>query len=406
MTADNEANGQNSAASTEKATSTGDLLSPLHKNCFHVPHLPFDLVADILCRLPVKHLLQLRCVCKSWNSLIAGDSMFAKKHLRLSTSNHEHHHLILTPELSSKEELVVCQSPISSILSFASNTSIKQLRYSIGEILIKEGDYRASTCDGIICFKIDDCSALLCNPSIRKFKILPPLKIRRRSDFVITYTLVYDRFINNYKVIALAASGYKIEVKVHTFGTNGWRRVRDYFPGPNLFPMAEPGIFVNDSANWLTYNSADWLTHGSPCYGMLIVSLNLEKKSFQKLALPFFEHFINPSMTLGTLRGCLSLLRSDKFSDIWIMKEYGNENSWTKLVTLPSREESHFYYCTKALYISSDDQVLMECCTGDGNNLVVYDSINNTFNIPKFQNNIHSMKVAHDLYVESLISPL
>jgi len=51
--------------------------------------LPFDLVTKILCWLPVKHLLQLRCVCKSWNSLISNDSNFARKHLRFSTSNHD-----------------------------------------------------------------------------------------------------------------------------------------------------------------------------------------------------------------------------------------------------------------------------------------------------------------------------
>ncbi|MCI54852.1 F-box/kelch-repeat protein, partial [Trifolium medium] len=48
-----------------------------------LPTLPFDLVSEILCRLPVKLLLQLRCLCKSLNSLIS-DPKFAKKHLRLS----------------------------------------------------------------------------------------------------------------------------------------------------------------------------------------------------------------------------------------------------------------------------------------------------------------------------------
>jgi len=57
-----------------------------------LPILPFDLVSEILCRLPVKLLLQLRCVCKSWNSLIS-DSNFAKKHLRTSTPTHLIHTL-------------------------------------------------------------------------------------------------------------------------------------------------------------------------------------------------------------------------------------------------------------------------------------------------------------------------
>jgi hypothetical protein len=49
-----------------------------------LPTLPLDLVEQIICRLSVKLLCQLRCVCKSWNSLIL-DKKFAKKHLCRST---------------------------------------------------------------------------------------------------------------------------------------------------------------------------------------------------------------------------------------------------------------------------------------------------------------------------------
>lgn len=51
-----------------------------------LPTLPFDLVAEILCRLPVKLLLQLRCICKLWNShSLINDSKFAKKHLSMTS---------------------------------------------------------------------------------------------------------------------------------------------------------------------------------------------------------------------------------------------------------------------------------------------------------------------------------
>jgi len=48
--------------------------------------LPFDLIPEILCRLPVELLLQLRCICKSRNSLI-NDCKCAKEHLSLSTTD-------------------------------------------------------------------------------------------------------------------------------------------------------------------------------------------------------------------------------------------------------------------------------------------------------------------------------
>ncbi|PNX71880.1 F-box/kelch-repeat protein [Trifolium pratense] len=55
--------------------STGTITSPTS--------LPMELVEEEnLCRLPVKILLQLRCICKSWKSLISDDPKFAKKQLR------------------------------------------------------------------------------------------------------------------------------------------------------------------------------------------------------------------------------------------------------------------------------------------------------------------------------------
>ncbi|XP_058774293.1 F-box/kelch-repeat protein At3g23880-like [Vicia villosa] len=164
--------------------------------------------------------------------------------------------------------------------------------------------------------------------------------------------------------------------------------------------MVKTGIFVNDSVNWLTRESDSRAQY--------IVSLDLEKETSQKLSLPDV-HFTTSytSTTLGTLRGCLSLLsRKVKFSDVWIMKEYGNENSWTKLLTVPHTVECGFSGYNRALYISENDKVLMECTELGINSLVVYDSINNTFKISKFQNNIRSEMVTQEVYVESLISPL
>ncbi|RHN45342.1 putative F-box domain-containing protein [Medicago truncatula] len=62
------------------ANTIGTLTSPPP-----LPSLPLDLVAEILCRLPVKLLLQFRCVCKSFKSLIS-DHKFGKKHLHCQQS--------------------------------------------------------------------------------------------------------------------------------------------------------------------------------------------------------------------------------------------------------------------------------------------------------------------------------
>ncbi|XP_039683334.1 F-box/kelch-repeat protein At5g15710 isoform X2 [Medicago truncatula] len=48
--------------------------------------LPDEVMAEILSRLPVRSLMQIKCVCKSWNTIIS-DPKFIKMHLNRSARN-------------------------------------------------------------------------------------------------------------------------------------------------------------------------------------------------------------------------------------------------------------------------------------------------------------------------------
>ncbi|CAI8589206.1 unnamed protein product [Vicia faba] len=186
--------------------------------------------------------------------------------------------------------------------------------------------------------------------------------------------------------------GIKNQVNIHTLDTDYWRRIQD-FPCSHL--ICTPGIFVDDTLNWFAYD---------PYLPKLIVSLDLEKESYQKLSLPFSGIHLEIPMTLGILRGCLSILsnrfENSKFSNVWIMKEYGNEKSWIKLLSVPLIKECGLYDgYSKILYISENDQLLVEFYKMENRGLVVYDSINNIFTILKMQSNIHGLKVRSHFYV-------
>jgi len=248
-------------------------------------HLPFNLSVEILCRLPVKHLPQLRCVCKSWNSLISQDSEFAKKHLRLSsTSNHDRRHFILaTKKFLRSHEFVLCHSPLPSVFS---TILTKLIRYH----LLLNNVYsfsEVSTCHGMLCFWTYNSSVILCNPSIRKFKTLPPLENPVEIYSSITYTLVFDRFTNNYKIFAFSiCCNNKSQVNVHTLGTDYWRRIQD-FPCRSLTCDVQ-GIFVSDTVNWLSNDTCN-SSH-------VTVSLDLNKESYQEVLLPNLDDRFNTSI--------------------------------------------------------------------------------------------------------------
>ena len=112
-------------------------------------------------------------------------------------------------------------------------------------------------------------------------------------------------------------------------------------------------------------------------------------------------------MTLGVLRDCFCISANSTFVflDVWIMKEYGNKESWTNLHRVPYMEDRVLHHYTKAMYIFEDEQLLMsfykfESFESYKLKLGVYDSKNGTLEISEIQN-IRDPQV----YIESLISP-
>ncbi|GAU30118.1 hypothetical protein TSUD_360110 [Trifolium subterraneum] len=254
------------------------------------PTLPFDLIEEILCRLPVKLLLRLRCLCKSFNSLIL-DPRFAKKHLRLSMKRR---HYILSSVNYSSGSLFFFDSLIPS--DSASSFKLTQLNHPI---TCKHDKYHRplsfSSCDGIIFFFFDENYGILWNPSIRKFKLLPTLKNQMIvSDSSCCFG--YDHFIDNYKVIAISFSKDKgNEVNVHALGTGSWRRIQD-FPYPH--PVVKPGVFVSGTVNWIAFDDVSYKSS-------VIVSLDLKKESYRKFSHPFLE---KPRYwNLGVVEDCLCI---------------------------------------------------------------------------------------------------
>jgi len=348
------------------------------------PTLPFDLVIEVLCRLPVRLLLKLQCLCKSWKSLIS-DPKFAKKNLHMATKRH---HLIVS-STNSVDEILFFDSPIPSVLS----TCVTQTQLSYPISLRNTKPLAMCSCDGIICITLFNNSALLWNPSIQKFKMLPPLKSNQQKSVLdISYSFGYDHFIDSYKIVSNSYLVNNNEVSVYTLGVDNWRRIQDI----PYTCVSTSGVFVSGTVNWLAY---DPLSHSS---SRAIVSLDLDKETYQEISQP---DLVKDRWTLGVLNDSLCIFASSyMFLDVWIMKEYGNKDSWTKLYNIPYIDRGSYTYA-KVLYISEDDQMLMDVYDLGINKLklVVYDSKNGIFYIPEIQNT--NCWINPKVYVESLISP-
>jgi F-box interacting protein len=145
---------------------------------------------------------------------------------------------------------------------------------------------------------------------------------------------------------------------------------------------------VSGTLNWLTF-------YDSSSTSCAIVSLNLEEESYQKLSQPDLE---KNHWTLGVLDDCLCIFSSgDTFFDVWIMMEYGNKESWTKLYHVPCMRDQDL---VGTLYISKDDLFLMDFFYDLESfklKLVVYDCKKSTLKILESSkiNNLDEPKSLH-----------
>ncbi|AES68364.1 putative F-box domain-containing protein [Medicago truncatula] len=376
--------------STKKKRVTKTLTSPsLHALPLPLPFLPFELIEEILSRLPVKLLLQLRCACKSWSSLISNPK-FAKKHLSMSTRHVLHC-------ISSSGGDILKSYPLDSIYTNATTTAIPQLEYSFHRC----SNYFIGSCNGILCLAAEGyhtnlVTFRLWNPFIRKFKELPPLGDQQTSAYIIKmYGFGYDPVSDNYKVVTvLRVFDYSShilvkndEVKVYTLGINSWKSI-SVFPY-SVFPVQRlSGKCVSGTINWLASKDSKQSKY-------FILSLDLMNESYQEVSLPNYGKVDACNFHLSVLRDCLIMFSGDV---VWVMKEYGNKESWTKLFTISYNRDPHTipYSCMKAIYVFEDDQVLLNIggCRGK---YIFYNCRNNTSKYAEFEPN-------PEVCVESLIS--
>ncbi|KAL6134114.1 hypothetical protein ACLB2K_066347 [Fragaria x ananassa] len=117
--------------------------------------------------------------------------------------------------------------------------------------------------------------------------------------------------------------------------TNSWRRPAA--PGPMYITVQH-----SSSSQAFVSGAFHWVAHGPPEEGTfcnLILAFDMAKEVFQKLPLPScLAAKSNLNMTIAVLNGLLSLVPryngpvEESYSDlVWIMKEYGMAESWTKL---------------------------------------------------------------------------
>lgn len=182
-----------------------------------------ELIAEILSWLPVKTLMQIKCVCKLWKTIIFDDPSFAKLHLHRSRQNT---HLALIPNWSTRPnqylDCSVVPFPISHLIQDPDITVSKDPYYRLKDM---DCSFVVGSCNGLFCLigfsRFSGYTWFrFWNPATNSLS----KKLEHLFEQNIKFTFGHDTFTNTSKVVAFGAK----KVKIFSLGDNTWREIQSF----------------------------------------------------------------------------------------------------------------------------------------------------------------------------------
>ncbi|PRQ44091.1 putative F-box domain, galactose oxidase/kelch, beta-propeller, F-box associated interaction [Rosa chinensis] len=276
--------------------------------------IPEDVIVKVLERLPIKSLIRFTCVSKRWRFIILSDPQFAKTHYKVSCEHQTIRHRLL---FNSPDKFGFDSLDSESPLSFGDNSCVRKVRIPF----LKPGDILSMprSCNGLVCAAVIVSLSpkilyhwYIWNPSTGFFKKLPDPSMN--IVYLQYYGIGYLSATDDYKILKPR--------EIFSSRANVWKTIE--FPNLDELYLSSEGIRSNEALHWFHAGNAD------------IVAFDLSIEEFRSMPLPTtFEHgcFIHLAASVG---GCLCAfdLQNVKASGsiyMWVMREYGVADSWTKL---------------------------------------------------------------------------
>ncbi|PIA38344.1 hypothetical protein AQUCO_02800197v1 [Aquilegia coerulea] len=303
---------------------------------------PDEILIEILSRLPVKSLLQFRCVSKSWLRLISSTN-FVKLHLIQSIKNNPKIIIPTYEDTYSIDYETSCYEP-------------KEYDFPLNDQKL------IGSCNGIVCLSDKEFYMALWNPATKEYIEIPFTSVEddlMDNEREVVVGFGYDLVAQKYKVVKSVffylddehREFEQCEVKICTVGTKEWRRIDDppcCLTNRHMVPQ------VNGALHWLG---------GLPI--AKIIAFDVGKEDFRFVPWIGSVDDSNCDVTLGVLRDCLSTIcyhggQSEKPLDIWLMKEYGVKESWTRLFSVQMPVTGIEFCSIEPLVLRDNDELLLK----------------------------------------------
>lgn len=276
--------------------------------------LPWDLVEEILSRVPPKPLVRFRIVCKRWNALF-DDKAFINNHK------------------STFRFIFATKSKIYSV-NLNPKIEVRELTLDIPG-LESENPKSLMECSGLLLYGMGE-GAVVWNPWLKQTKWIEPEVNQPSLHFSgIGYdnnSVADDEIV--YKTLAIYRKdlGDAGKWKIHDFASDEWedqlqeaKRITQYRSSTlvNLHSK-DSGVSLHGTLYWVTYylNSNDKADH-DPLF--FLMSFNFSSKRFLKICyLPCVENDHGDALVFRVFKGDrFSLLKQchvTKKIEIWVTK--------------------------------------------------------------------------------------
>lgn len=301
-------------------------------------YIPQELLfTEVLIRLPLKSLARFRCVSKSWKAQI-DNLQFVKTHYnRTKDSDSAEVRILIGGSYCGTYKLFSIN--IHDILSFdlgevcGRTKEIKisrKLKHGIYELHDFYGCQIIGSCYGLICLGLLSGTAPLAlsfmNPLTRKKWDLPWFPRHYPGGTSHHYGFGYNEVTDDYILVVLAENPSK-DVMIYSLNSNSWRVLDSPFEGATAFDDQLRGVFTGRALHWVMRH---W-----DSMEIFVVAFDLQTEQFYCMMLPEYPGgSIHWKVCLGSSGGGLSAVFISMYPtyvvDMWVMRKYGDEESWFK----------------------------------------------------------------------------
>jgi F-box interacting protein len=190
---------------------------------------------------------------------------------------------------------------------------------------------KSACINGIVCLYGGVCNTdiVLWNPAMREFKVVPscPIDYPPYADYSFEgLGFGYDAKTKDYKVVRMVyfwevhGPDYPQLIQVYSLNSNAWKKIDTVL---EAMPWSCSEMYLNGTYHWLACKS--------------ILAFDMSHEVFRWMALPDLGNLrdVRTKKSFNVLDSCIAVIVHvvdgvEKSFDIWVMCEYGVEESWTK----------------------------------------------------------------------------